>query len=124
MNRLALAALLVATPVAAQPCRDVLALPGAVERQIQWSDDLLALAPAGSGRMLLCYWNAETHTSQPGPYEITLNGATVAVSVEVGDRETISVTPPDGWFVWPADDAERELADGAEVVIELIGGTS
>lgn len=85
--------------------------------------DYVVLAPTGPSELTLCYYNGESVR----PYhELEVNGIKVKVSLDIdGDGpETITVTPPDGWAVYPADDETKPVADGEEITVKIISGIS
>jgi len=83
--------------------------------------DRIVMARDGSG-WRLCYENARAKASNAEGWRIEADGFEVRGSILVDDAETILITPPPGWMVWPADAAESDVEDGEAVTVRLISG--
>jgi len=130
MTRLALALTLVAGPVVATPglnradpglCTEYLERPGAVRTFA--GGDAIVLAPTGRGAAIVCYWNGH-QVSRHGDYTLDMGGLVVRFFVDVDDTETLFISPPPGFMVFPADDAELTVQDGEAATALIVMGVS
>jgi len=130
MTRLALALILAAGPVVATPglnradpghCAEYLERPGAVRAFA--GGDAIVLAPTGRGAAIVCYWNGN-QVSRHGDYTLDLDGLTVRFAVDVGADEVLTISPPPGFMVFPADDAEMNVKDGEAATALIVMGVS
>ena len=131
MTRLALALTLAAAPALADvpphlpqgsnDCTPLAERPGAVT---QWAGgDMLVLAPHPSAAAKFCYWNGN-QVSRHGDWPLSIDGLRVEVFVNVGDAEVVTVSPPPGFMVFPADAAQSEVQDNGSVTALIIMGVS
>lgn len=108
-------------PQGPNDCTPLAERPGAVSR---WAGGgLIVLAPHGNAAAEFCYHNGN-QVSRHGDWLLALDGLRVEVFLDVGDAETVTVTPPPGFMVFPADAAEAEVQDGASVTALIIMGVS
>ena len=87
---------------------------------IPFGGDTITLAERGVSTYVLCYSNNIAQASDHGAWSISLGDLVVTGSVLVGVAETITVHPPEGYAVFPAD--PQEVMDGARVEIVLYQG--
>lgn len=129
--RLALALCLAAAPALADvpphlpqgpnACTPLAERPGAVSR---WAGgDLIVLAPHDNAAAELCYHNGN-QVSRHGDWPLRMGELRVDVFLDVGDAETVTISPPPGFMVFPADAAESEVQDGDSVTALIIMGVS
>ena len=110
-------------------CLAIAAIAGAVVLQPngqRGASDMIVLAPHGSAAAQVCYYNHEVGASVFVSQTLTLDGFPVRVTVDWtdGQEERVTVEPPVGYYVWPADDATVDLPDGMSVTVLILGGVS
>jgi len=130
MTRIALALILAAGPALATPglnradpglCAEYLERPGAVRAFA--GGDAIVLAPTNQGAAIVCYWNGH-QVSRHGDYTLDMGGLVVGFFVDVGDEEKLTISPPPGFMVFPADDAELVVQDGEAATALIVMGVS
>ena len=88
---------------------------------------VLSRSPQPQYAANVCYYNSFMLSSASVTRELILPGTQFSVTVEliVGqESETIRVTPPPGYIVFPAEDAEQLVPDGEQVTIQIMGAMS
>jgi hypothetical protein len=121
MRRLLTAfALASATSALANDCDEVAAIPGA--QTIQVGGDRIVLAPHPRARAQLCYENNAAKASHPEAWRVALGDFVVAGRIAVADAETITIEPPIGFMVFPADNAEADVVDGEALTVLIFSG--
>lgn len=103
-------------------CDAVARIPGASE--IRLGGDRIILAPHDTARAQLCYENHAAKASKQGGWAASLGDFTVSGRLEVSGRETLTVKPPEGYMVFPADAAMSQVEDGRAVVMLIFSGVS
>jgi len=81
------------------------------------------LAPTGRGAAIVCYWNGH-QVSRHGDYTLDMDGMTVRFFVDVGAEERLTIMPPPGFMVFPAEDAELTVQDGEAATALIVMGVS
>jgi hypothetical protein len=84
--------------------------------------DCIYAAPDATCVARVCYHNDEAQSSVQGFHTITLAGRSYRLRVDVGAEETITLEPPPGYTVWPADDAVQSIRDGTSALFCVVGG--
>lgn len=110
-------------------CSAIAAIAGAVTIFHSYANsttpDTITLAPHPQYAAQVCYYNHEAQASSQGAFNLQLN-ETMKVTgyVEVGDGELVTVTPPAGYSVWPADTQTQLIPDGSIAIFIIVGGLS
>lgn len=109
-------------------CSAVEAMPGAVTTHPYSygpASDSIVLAQEGQS-FRLCYHNHERHVSNTETHTLIINGFSVVVSIVVSGGENsgerMTITPPEGWMVFPADYADASVSDGSALTVLLFSG--
>jgi hypothetical protein len=106
-------------------CSAIAAIAGAVS--ITLGADQLVLAPHPTASAQLCYHNAAEQQSGHGYWRIAMGGMVVTgylTVVAAGEPETLTVNPPTGHWIWPADAAISVVPDGGTVTMLVMRGMS
>jgi len=109
-------------------CAAIAAIAGAVvlmPNTGRQHSDTIVLAPHDKAAAQVCYHNHEAGASVFATATLVLDGLPVIVTVDWtdGPDERVTVEPPAGFYVWPADDAVQDLADGEATTVLILGGT-
>lgn len=112
-------------------CAALAAMAAAVVINTQRSPELSAsdqivLAPSDTAWAELCVHNHEAQVSHFDRFFLELDGHRVTVDVYMtpGTGERIVVTPPAGFMVWPAEDADFLIEDGESRTVQIVMGVS